>query len=265
MVCLLYTANMPLNKKIEQLRGSEPCWRVGGHKSSLGIQPEDKWIEGLEVSTKDLGEYSPYGYTYLSEIIRAGKLPLLVKNAPEAIGDPAIWIKPNKPNLKAAPGGNSLHEAAGIGHMLYVPEAVKTGPNLLTVDRWTLNVFNISAKRGQLHHLPEKTRTKVNLMAHTVDYCTSYLFSASEGAPEQIPRHHWTSDVLFFATQNGLSTMSVLRDRNKMHLLLGLDFEEKYKPLFGEWWEENEKFKREMKLAKGGLVLTGIQADVELF
>jgi hypothetical protein len=256
---------VPLNQKIERLLGAEPNRRVGTTEFDPTLSHEDKWIEGLEISALDLGEYSPYGYTYLSEIIRAGKLPLLAKNAPEAIGDPAIWVKPNRPNLKAAPGGNSLHEAAGIGHMLHVPDNVKTGPNLLTVDRWTMNVFNISARRGELHHLPERTKTKDNLMAHTIDYCTSYLFSASEGVPEQIPRDQWTGDVLFFATQNGLSTMSVLRDRNKMHLLLGLDFEEKYKPLFGEWWGENEEFKKEMRLAKEGLFLPGNQADVELF
>jgi hypothetical protein len=222
---------MPKNEKLEKLLD----------------QPIEKWIDGLEIAPSDLGEYSPHGYTYLSEIIRAKKLPLLARKAPEAIQDPALWLKPNKPTWKAASGGNSIHEAAGVGHMEFVPEKILTAPNLLTVDRWTMNVFHISARRGELHHLPEKLRTKENMMTHTVDYCTAYLFSASEGNPEQIPKDHWTDESLFFATQNGLSTMAVLRDRGKMHLLLGLDFDEKHKIHFGDWWEENEEYKKKRR------------------
>lgn len=216
----------------------------------LPTLPDAQQTNSLGISAKDLGEYSADGYTYLSEVIRAGNLPILAKHAPEAIQDPALWLKPNKPVSKFDGGGNSLHAAAEAGHMAHVPDKVKTAPNLLTANRLTMNVFHICAKRGELDHLPDRLKTKENLMSHTADFCSTYIFSADFGKPEQIPKDQWTGDVLFFTTQKGLSAMAVLRDRGKMDLLLGLDFDEKYKDRFGEWWEENEKYKQEKALAE---------------
>jgi len=210
----------------------------------------DTWVEDSKLSARELGKY--YGsHTYLSRIIQAKKLPDLVKNAPDAIKDPELWLKASRGEFcqDYYPGveGNSLHAAVAVGHMLHVPEHIKTIPNLMTTDRRDLPVIHMAALLGNLPDLPEYARTPKILMTETWDdEYTVYDYAVDNGSPEQIPKEHWTSDALLHLRDVDVPTLSVLIENKKMDFLASLDYAESDRQRFGKWWEVIHTFKPEM-------------------
>jgi len=134
------------------------------------------------------------------------------------------------------------------------PKGLKVSPSDLaerslgfTYLSWMIKMEklpDLAALRGCLHQMPENALTKEVLMLESGCGGRAYNFSAEEGTPEEIPRDHWTTEVLCHMTGEDRSVLSALRDRGKMDILLGLDFDVSAREHFGEWWEKNESYKR---------------------